>query len=668
MTISTSSPSIVASAVLSLIDYTLAADDESVRLLGSALNATGNNNSNILYGNAFANTLSGRGGNDKLYGYEGDDRLDGGTGADYMDGGDGNDTYIVDDRGDVVVERAGGGIDVVESSIDYSLGNWVENLTLTGRALVGNGNALDNVIFGNDGDNTLNGNAGNDTLVSGAGNDKLSGGSGADIMIGGTGNDTYQVDDAGDQVIEKPGEGNDTVYSWIDYTLTANVETLYLSGTAGLRGTGNAQDNALYGNNADNVLSGLDGDDLIRGYGGNDTLYGGAGNDRLDGNEGNDRLDGGTGADIMDGGIGDDTYVVDNVGDVVKEYNNGGLGGIDTVESSIDYTLGSSVENLKLTGSAIYGTGNTLDNVIVGNDKANVLNGGLGNDTLTGGAGADTFVFSGKFGHDVITDFGTGDDTLDFSALFSAGQKATLSQSGNDTLITFDGGNDVRLTGVKMGDLEQTATGYHLANAADYVFKLAGSGNLSINGTDGVDLIYGNSGNNMIDGRGGADIMIGGAGNDVYFVNDVKDKVIEAPGQGNDTIMSSVSYSLAGTSVETLLLTGSNNNSATGNEQANTLRGNAASNVINGMGGDDVLTGGGGDDTFVVSAQGHVRITDFDEGDKIDLSALVKDGHYAFAAQTPDGVLITVDANTSVMIEGFTMPHLMADDWGHFWA
>jgi Ca2+-binding RTX toxin-like protein len=182
--------------------------------------------------------------------------------------------------------------------IGYTLRANVENLTLIGSANInGTGNAAANTIVGNPGDNvlssevgndtlrgeggndTLNGGAGNDTLNGGVGSDTLNGGSGADVMTGGAGNDTYVVDNVGDSVTESPGEGSDRVRSLISYTLGANVEHLFLIGSANINGTGNTAANTIVGNPGDNVLSGGVGNDTLRGEGGNDTLNGGAGAD-----------------------------------------------------------------------------------------------------------------------------------------------------------------------------------------------------------------------------------------------------------------------------------------------------------------------------------------------------------------------------------------------------
>ena len=87
----------------------------------------------------------------------------------------------------------------------------------------------------------------------------------------------------------------------------------------------------------------------------------------LTGLGGNDILNGGAGGDWMLGGTGNDTYVVDNVGDVVTELDGEGT---DTIQSSMSFSLAglAFVENLTLTGTAaLSGTGNALDNIIIGN-------------------------------------------------------------------------------------------------------------------------------------------------------------------------------------------------------------------------------------------------------------------------------------------------------------
>jgi Ca2+-binding RTX toxin-like protein len=195
------------------------------------------------------------------------------------------------------------------------------------------------------------------------------------------------------------------------------------------------------GNRYSDLISGYGGNDTIHGYGGNDKLYGGsgndtlaggAGNDRLQGDSGNDTLNGGTGADTLIGGTGNDTYVVDNVSDTITEALNAG---IDTVQSSVTYTLAAHVENLTLTGSAaIHGTGNTLNNVITGNSGNNILDGGTGADSLIGGTGSDllyggadsvrdVFIFNSiaesKTGstRDKVYDFRTTVDDLDLRGI-----------------------------------------------------------------------------------------------------------------------------------------------------------------------------------------------------------------------------------------------------------
>ncbi len=179
------------------------------------------------------------------------------------------------------------------------------------------------------------------------------------------------------------------------------------------------------------------GDDVLLGTIHNNKLLGLAGNDTLLGLDGNDTLDGGTGCDLMKGGDGDDTYIVDNAGDLIFGTE---AGGIDTVKSSVGYTLPRNVENLILTGSkSINGTGNSSNNALTGNLGNNKLSGGLGNDTLNGGSGNDTltggaglnvFLFNTKLSAkniDKITDFVVSDDVIQLeNVIFSKLTKTGL--------------------------------------------------------------------------------------------------------------------------------------------------------------------------------------------------------------------------------------------------
>lgn len=153
-----------------------------------------------------------------------DDTIDGGAGADLLAGGKGNDTYFVDNAGDTVVELADEGIDLVNSTISWRLGDNIENLKLVGAgAMDGVGNTLDNVITGNNWANVLSGNAGKDILIGAGGNDTLRGGDGNDTLRGGVGNDTLNG-----------GAGNDNLFGDAgNDKLIGNAGADRLSGGAG---------------------------------------------------------------------------------------------------------------------------------------------------------------------------------------------------------------------------------------------------------------------------------------------------------------------------------------------------------------------------------------------------------------------------------------------------
>lgn len=602
-------------------------------------------------------SIKGSNFDDYLIGYDGSDTLNGGAGEDVLEGGSGNDVYIADAFNDIFLEAPGGGIDTVQSSSDALLDANVENLVLTGSAAIGGegndlansvtGNSGNNQLFGDEGNDTIAGAAGNDSLDGGEGNDSLDGGAGADTMTGSLGNDSYVVDNAGDKADETGGDGTDTVSSSVSFALGAGIENLILIGTAAINGTGNSLNNQIAGNSGANILDGGTGDDSLAGGAGNDTyvvdsigdqitealgggtdlvkssitfvlgdtfenltlsgpgaidgtgnkaantilgndaanlLSGGDSNDKLTGNGGNDTVDGGTGKDTMAGGLGNDTYIVDTAGESITEGTDPGK---DTVQSLVSFTLGANLENLELQGAGtLSGTGNTLDNALTGNDGANKLAGLAGNDTITGGDGNDTL--DGGIGNDALAG-GLGDDLY---AIDSAGDTATEADlEGNDTIQAS--------VGIDLG----APAFAHIENVT-----LTGSAALNATGSDDANALIGNSGANKLvggdggdtlDGRAGADIMLGGLGDDVYFVDNVKDVVDETGGDGEDTVTSSVTITLASfPGIENITLTGSGAINATGNTDANTITGNAGANKLDGLGGDDTMDGGKGNDTY----------------------------------------------------------------------
>ena len=771
---------------LSSATYILSANVENLVLTGSAsINGTGN---------ALANTITGNSGNNIV---------DGLAGADTMAGGAGDDTYKVDESGDIVVESANSGNDTVVSPITYALPDNVENLTVTGFGnLNATGNDLGNVLTGND---AAFAGEGKNTLIGGGGDDVLDGRTGFDTLQGGSGDDTYIINDsmggptsltlrsepgdwvgggqvywfntdtgnflvfpsdrnqdsrvdylsfsyrdvdfpfghwfsldfsttqlgtnfepgtylnaqraafaspghagldvsgdgrgsnqvfgsftvdavnfdysgsspvlesfsirfeqhsenpaapalfgtlnyhyppAGpslkDLVIENPGEGIDTVTSSVGYTLPANVEKLVLTGNANVDGAGNDLDNTISGNSAAN------------------DLFGGGGNDSLSGGAGRDTLDGGPGTDALRGGAGGDSYFLnDSAADAVIE--NPGEG-TDTVVSQASCTLAANVENLTLTGVAdSNGTGNELNNVIIGNSGNNSLAGGAGNDILLGGTGND--VLDGGADGDILRG-GTGDDTYiinDVASLHGltslvldsepgdwvgGGQSYTFdTHSGTFTSVLFDQNHDgvdfVRFSYRDAAfpfeghwfnlDFSTTQLG---ANIVPGTYVNAQRASFAAPGHPGIDVSGDGRGSNQVFGsftvlladfdysgpspvlrnlsisfeqhseNPGAPALFGtltysGASESALLPDDV----LEVAGEGSDTLISSLTYTLPA-NVENLTLTGSSNIDGTGNALANAIIGNAGNNT---------LSGGGGNDTYILNVGfGHDLIIDQD--------------------------------------------------------
>ena len=521
--------------VQSSVNYQLGANIENL-ILTSIFDFNG-----VGTGNALNNTITGSDGNNYL---------DGAAGADTLIGGLGDDTYVIDDVGDVVIEAAGAGTDYVIADISYTLGANIENLYLNGIGIInGTGNALDNIIYGNDADNILDGALGIDTLY------------------GGYGNDTYIVD-INDVIVEYAGQGIDNVHAKIDYTLgNTEIENLTLIGAATI-GTGNALDNTITGNALDNIL---------------------------DGAGGNDILDGAGGSDILLGGLGDDTYIVNDTSVLIIESVGEGT---DTVVSSIDYLLGADIENLALAGTAaVNGTGNQLGNIITGNSGDNILEGGLGVDTLHGGSGNDTLflgvlstssqvsplldettysadVLHGGLGDDTYylsNDVGLNYNTISTSFYFGSQQVVVnyifdtsgleLQNQGTDTVIA---NFSIFLDNPIFQNIENVT--------------LQGSENIDAFGDGGNNLLIGNEGNNSLGSSSGNDTLEGGIGDDIFLLNSGSGQVatINDFGNGVDRLsLNFINNSSSGVLDSTQFVSGLNITSGDGSKQViyNTITG-----------------------------------------------------------------------------------------------
>jgi trimeric autotransporter adhesin len=422
------------------------------------VNVSGSSNANLTGGDG-NDYLIGGAGNDKLYGGAGNDRLEGGGGTNTLVGGTGDDNYGVTSATDIVVENPDEGTDTVWTNQSYTLVDNVENMVVVGNNLTNSGNSANNYIAIYGAGNTISALDGNDTLI---------GGVGIDTLIGGIGDDIYTVQNSGAVIKENAGEGTDTVWTNVSYTLSDNVENMALVGS--ITGTGNDVNNTMiaYG----------PGDKTMNGGGGEDLLIGGDGNDTLNGGDGNDILDGGAAVNTLIGGAGDDNYGVHNSADVIVESPDGGN---DTVWSNAaSYTLSTNVENLALVGS-VNGTGNDGDNQIIAYGAGdNIISGGKGNDYLAGGAGDDTYTINADTDSGIKTIVETAD----------AG-KDTISFAGSSTAVNID--------------LSLTAAQAVTAKI-QLVLPLVNLENVI--GGAGDDTIAGNSLNNTLTGGAGADKFV----------------------------------------------------------------------------------------------------------------------------------------------------------------
>jgi Ca2+-binding RTX toxin-like protein len=281
----------------------------------------------------------------------------------------------------------------------------VAGVTITGTAgndVIDAAQTVPGQPFPTDEEDTINGSLGADTISGLGGDDRLEGGPGLDTLIGGTGNDTYTMFPDLDVVIENPGEGTDTVVSFMSFTLGPNVENLTLAQVVfvGINGTGNELDNRLFGNSASNVLAGLGGADFIVGAEGNDT------------------------ADYSASPAGVNVNLEVSMGP-----GSGGDAEGDVLQF-VENVFGSAFNDILFGTSQIAQVGITDNNLLVGGAGRDILWGLSGNDVLMGGDGKDDLI--GGDGADTLTG-GAGRDTL-------------AGEAGNDTL-TGENGKDAFIFG-----------------------------------------------------------------------------------------------------------------------------------------------------------------------------------------------------------------------------
>ncbi|WP_075290122.1 calcium-binding protein [Pararhizobium arenae] len=412
----------------------------------------GNDSANeIIQGNRPQIIINARGGNDVIV-----LNLVGNLGGDnFVDAGSGDD--VVDNR--------------VEGGNEIRLG--ANNDTYVGQGFAFTTEGFD-VVFGGTGNDTMAvttfnsryfGEGDNDTFISEGWQNVFDGGSGTDTL-------SYELRDESNTL---GGTGVEVDLAQ-GFAITGNNRFEDFVSIENATGT-NVRDE-LFGSSVANVLKGRDG------------------NDQLVGRAGNDTLDGGAGADEMVGGAGNDTYLVQNAGDIVDELNDGGSG-IDTVKSSISFSLAQSsrvggvVEKLTLVGTgAINATGNSSANVLTGNSAGNTLDGATGADTMIGGAGNDTYVVQDT--GDIVNETasgGAGTDTVKSSISFSLAASSKVIGTFEKLVLT--------------GTSAINGTGNGSANA--------------MTGNNAINTLNGAAGDDLINGGLGNDVLIGGSGKDKFI-------------------------------------------------------------------------------------------------------------------------------------------------------
>ncbi len=479
---------------------------------------------------------------------------------------------------------------------------------------------------------------------------------GAATLAGGIGNDIYVVHNAGDAIIENPNAGYDTVYSYVNFALPANVEQLVLFGPA-THATANNGGDVLFDN------------ELL--------------------------------ASTLTGGSGDDIYLIRHAGDHIVEQPGGGT---DIAYATVDgYTLDPNVEYGELLGSATQITGNNNGCVLFDNPSLP--------STLIGGSGDDTYLIRNAGDH-IVEQPGGGTDvaivtvngyTLDANVEYGELLGSATQITGNNNgCVLFD---NPSLPSTLIGGSGNDT--YLIRNAGDHIVEQPGGGtDTAIVMADGYTLDanveYGellgsatqitgnNTGSVLFDNPSLASTLTGGSGNDFYLIRHAGDHIVEQPGGGTDiAIVMADGYTLDA-NVEYLKLDGSATQAAANNGGAILYANPTLGSTLSGTGGhaaflsglgNDIFTAGGGNDQFVFNPGfGQDLITNFVPGagathdDVLFDHAILADFNsvMSHAAEVPDGpgvdtvIIDPNNPNDTLTLQHVAKATLAAGDFGFF--
>jgi Ca2+-binding RTX toxin-like protein len=592
----------------------LRANVENLTLLGTIYRGNGNDLDNLITGNSSDNNLLGKGGNDTLIGGDGRDALFGSEGANLLVGGLGNDYYQIDDERDTIVEFKDEGKDSVRSSVSWTLGDNLEQLTLSGiEALAATGNGLNNDLWGNSGANVLAGGIGNDFLEGGAGDDTyvFSKGDGQDIIKNLddlTAIDTLRIN-ALDSEVSGFKSGNHLYFKIKNSTDQITISDYYAASTT-VNGVAKDQkiDHVQFSNgitwDQSMIQTVVDRININRAptvagaIPALTTRVGSAFNYTIPANT------------ITD------PDVWDSISYSVRMANGAAVPtwlSFDPATRVLSGTPQSS--NLGKLQFVLWGTDNygsakyTYVNLTVNPNSAPVLAKALPDQLAS-----EVVPFSYAIAANSFTDADAG-DSLTLSATLADGNPLPNWLSFNPDTRVFAGtppmGSSGRIglrviardgsnaTVAENFDITVNVVNLSMQGSTDADTLMSGLGQDTVIGAAGDDVLYAYAGNDQLDGGTGVDTMDGGADNDSYWVGDSRDIIIEAAEGGEDSVFASATYKLSDF-VEYIKLTGTENIGATGNAQANKLEGNGGNNLLDGGLGIDTLIGGNGNDTYIV--------------------------------------------------------------------